>query len=393
MAATNELKTPELIGHERRWNALVNAFAKGVVPQTLLLSGLRHVGKTTMAKRYAQLLMCPNVEQSSTRMPCLSCKTCHQIEIEVFPDFKIYRPFVSAAKEGQLTAPESLDSSSFLISQARAFGDEAMYRPTVGARKVMVIAQADRMTEQAQQSLLKNFEEPIEGVHIVLLCENIGELLPTILSRCWHLPLTPAPDKAIRLWLQQSFDDGAQIEEAVRVARGLPGAAWREMQRLQSSETSDATRTAQIEEIVERILRSQAVGAFALTELALSTADKWGQENEKVAQQWEKYEAKQIGKKLTRSHAASFLDELSYAYWRRWQNEQNGESSTGISTDWADGLDQIRKTRHYILRNASTNLALDVLFGRLIATAQMSGSKSQNNSNARANVVQNARRF
>ncbi len=34
---------------------------------------------------------------------------------------------------------------------------------------------------------------------------------------------------------------------------------------------------------------------------------------------------------------------------------------------WSVGLDQIRKTRHYILHNANTNLALDVLFGRLIA--------------------------
>ncbi len=368
-------KSLELVGHQKRWQALVNAFAKGVVPQTLLISGARHVGKTTLVKRYAQLLMCPNVD-SSTRMPCLMCRTCHQIEIEVFPDFKIYRPVVSAAKENMVTAPESLDSSSFLIDQARAFGDEAMYRPTVGARKVMVIAQADRMTIPAQQSLLKNFEEPIEGVHIVLLSEGTGALLPTILSRCWHLPLTPATDNTIRSWLLESFDDSAQIEEAVRVARGLPGAAWREMQRMQSSEMNDQTRTSQIEEIVERILSSQAVGAFALTELALSTADKWGQEDEKVAQQWEKYEAKQIGKKLTRSHAASLLDELSYAYWRRWQRQQSGQSSTRSAAHWADGLDQIRKTRHYILRNASTNLALDVLFGRLISAAQEASGKS-----------------
>ena len=353
-AETQKFSAP--IGHERRWDALVNAFQKGMVPQTLLLSGPRHVGKTLLVKRFAQLLMCPNVDITSTRsVPCLACKTCHQIEIETFPDFKLYRPIISASKEGAVTAPENLDSSVFVIDQARAFRNEAMYRPTVGARKVMVIAQADRMNVPAQQALLKTFEEPIEGVNIVLLCEGNGTLLPTILSRCWQLPLALTTDRVIRSWLLEMNAEKNHIEEAVRVARGLPGAAWREIQRLKLPDVSLQTRTAQVDTIVNRILKSEPAGALALTEIATSTADVWGQEDEKIALQFEKYETKDMSKKLTRSRAASFLDELSYAYWRRWTNAANATQNATSRTrsmgvdeaePWARGLDQIRKTRH-----------------------------------------------
>ena len=62
--------------------------------------------------------------------------------------------------------------------------------------------------------------------------------------------------------------------------------------------------------------------------------------------------------------AARFLDELTLAGRARWICEENGEPGRRSGSL---RLDQIRKTRHYILRNANLNLALDVMFGRLIA--------------------------
>jgi hypothetical protein len=72
-----------------------------------------------------------------------------------------------------------------------------------------------------------------------------------------------------------------------------------------------------------------------------------------------------------------FLDELSIVYQARWeqalrQSTPAGAAGSGSAAPWSDGLDQIRKTRHYILRNANTNLALDVLFGRLISAQRAS---------------------
>ena len=361
------------IGHERRWDALVNAWRKDMVPQTLLLSGPRHVGKTLLVKHVAQLLMCPNVETSSTRSaPCGNCKTCHQIEIETFPDFKIYRPIVSSEKEARdrITAPEALEGSLINIYQAREFGLEAMRRPLVGQRKVMLICQAERMDEDAQNTLLKTFEEPIAGLTIILVCQNPDKILPTVRSRCWHLPLSATSSTRIAGWLRDEFPDAdeTRIENVARTSQGLAGAARRAMQR-----DAQSSREQQLADFVHLIQNASPVTALRLGEEASRLAKEW----------WDEDEAgdglkslKKGDAKFARSQVARFLDELSNVYRVKWAQAatQNATSSTRSdgadeAEPWARGLDQIRKTRHYILRNANTTLALDVLFMRLIRSA------------------------
>jgi len=269
------------------------------------------------------------------------------------------------------------------------------------------------MGEEAQNSLLKTFEEPARGLSIVLLCDNPDELLPTVLSRAWHLPLSLISDRAIQQWLQQTWMDvpANWIEEAVRVAAGRPGMAWREMRRLarhadsnstaNTSKKSPARRSAsastgpapesdapeeaiprfvQAMRLVDRITSSQPVGALGLTEEALRLARLWWEEDQAEE---EVRESKKGDAKVTRSALARLLDELATAYRARWmqsvrgaaQRSETGSGGAGNSAAkgeveaarWADGLDLMSKTRHYILRNANSNLALDVMFGRLIA--------------------------
>ena len=386
-------KESALIGHGPRWAALARAFAKGEVPQTLLISGAPQSGKWTFALRYAQLLLCPNVKSDEQGLPapCYHCRICHQIEIETFPDFVVMRPAVAAAKDSP-TAPEALDSSVIVIEMARDFSNEAARNPLVGKRKVMVINQAERMTHPAQNSLLKTLEEPGRGYTMLLLSSNPDQLLTTIISRCWHLPLGLAADAEITHWLGAQFSEASSdlIDEAVRVAAGRPGAAWRELRRLQRAPASDkaagksargqeapaaetdVARSVQAAQIVERIRRSQPVGALALTEEALRLARLWWAEDQlDEATTASKKEIK-ADAKVVRSGVARFLDELSTAYRTSWaasvkRAAPDGAQAVPEASVWADGLDQIRKTRHYILRNANTNLALDVMFGRLIA--------------------------
>ncbi|HEX8832906.1 MAG TPA: hypothetical protein VF719_01835, partial [Abditibacteriaceae bacterium] len=355
----------EIVGHEARWTALVRAFAKDSVPQTLLISGARHVGKTTLAKRFAKLLLCPQrVEIEGLPEPCGKCRTCHQIDIETFPDFRIFRPIVSSAKEERdwVTAPEDLEGSILTVDVARKFGDEAIRRPMIGARKVMVLAQAERMNIEAQNSLLKTFEEPARGLTIILLTENARELLPTVLSRCWHLPLGLAHDDATQSWLGRTFPAVAPavLQEAVAVAGGRPGAAWREIERLARGGEETMPRFAQMTQLVARIEKSQPVGALGLTEETLRLAKEWWAEDHADGDKT----GKKGDAKVVRSSVVRVLDELAIAYRARWKAAIAGAQGAEA---FAVGLDQIRKTRHYILRNANTNLALDVLFGRLIA--------------------------
>lgn len=436
MSSTSPVSTAafQIIGHEKRWAALARAFAKDQVPETLLISGPAHIGKSTLALRLAQLLLCPhsreNARAISTHVgersdsgqlpfPCGVCRVCHQVEIETFPDYRVYRPVVSAAggERDWIVASGALEGSVIPIDMARRFGDEAMRRPSVGTRKVMVMQQAERMGDEAQNSLLKTFEEPGRGLAIMLLCDNPDELLSTVLSRAWHLPLGLTPDRAIQKWLHEQWTQApAQwIEEAVRVAAGRPGMAWREMRRLarhadangsngatngasnvskkpvaKSSDASDEAlpRFVQAARLVERITSSQAVGALGLSEEAQRLARLWWEEDQaEEARDAKKGDAKKGDAKVTRSALARFLDELATAYRARWMQSaqgnavKNGAARREVEAAlWADGLDLIRKTRHYILRNANSNLALDVMFGRLIGAWHGPGATRERSS-------------
>ncbi len=364
-----------LLGHEAKWRALRRAFARDQIPQTMLITGPSQVGKWTFALRFAQLLLCPHSLENERDLPapCGVCRTCHQVEIETFPDFRVCRPIVS--KTNPVTAPEALDSSRILMESARDFFTEATYRPTSGPRKVMIIQQADRMNENAQNSLLKTFEEPIEGLKIVLLTDQPAQLLDTIRSRCWEVPLGVVSQREMRAWLQSQWPDLTPdaIERVLLRCAGRPGraklAAEQEVAALQSG-GKVISRADELVQFMQRIERGVPVGALKLSEDAQVLAERWGEEDQinrvRVAGNDSDEEGdRKLGRALVRAQLMRFLDELSNAYRVRWLHSLNANQAQ-MAPIWAEGLDQIGKTRHYILRNANANLALDTLFLRLV---------------------------
>ncbi len=348
-----------LIGHQARWNALTRAFAKGIVPQTLLITGPPHVGKTTFVTLYAQLLLCADVQTDAAGLPapCGVCKPCHQVAIGTFPDYRFFRPVISATEPTD--APEGLDSSVIIIDQARKFNREAEMKPIVGARKVLVVHQFERVTEPAQNAMLKTLEEPPASTSLVLTSENPRRLRETILSRCWHLQLVPAPLSEISDWLGAQFPDATanQIDIALRACLGRPGAARRELERLQNATDENGSRFQIASAMLNRLDAASPVAALGFTVEAIKWADAWWDEDAGA-----QADAKKLASKGKRAAAARFLDELMVAARARWMNDP---------TSYAQGaarLDQMRKAREHILRNANAQLALDVMFGRLIAT-------------------------
>ena len=347
-----------LIGHQARWDALARAFAKGIVPQTLLISGPPHVGKTTFVTRYAQLLLCADLQTDAQGLPapCGVCKPCHQVEIGTFPDYRFFRPVISKAEP--VDAPEALDSSAILVETARRFNREAELKPVAGARKVLVMHQFERANDEAQNAMLKTLEEPPASTSLVLTSENPRRLRETILSRCWHLQLVPAPLSEIGAWLPTQFPDATaeQTDIALRACLGRPGAAWRELERLQSATGESGSRFQIAWEMLGRLDGALPVGALGLTAEAIKWADLWWEQDA-----GDEADAKKLASKGKRAAAARFLDELMIAARARWMNDPNSYSQG------AARLDQMRRAREHILRNANLQLALDVMFGRLIA--------------------------
>jgi DNA polymerase III delta prime subunit len=105
------------------------------------------------------------------------CISCRKIENNIYPDVFWVRP------------PE--DSSSTKIEQIRELRHQISLKPYEGRWKVFIINDADLMTEEAANCLLKTLEEPPGSSVVILVTTNIGALLPTIMSRCQVVKFEP----------------------------------------------------------------------------------------------------------------------------------------------------------------------------------------------------------
>jgi DNA polymerase-3 subunit delta' len=162
-----------VVGHEWAVEMLQRAIAGNRLSHAYLLSGPAQVGKTTLAKAFAQALLC----EVSPGNPCGACRTCHRIEQGRYPDVQV----ISAEK------------NTIQIEQVRNLSADAALAPLEGKRKVFIIREIERATPPAANALLKTLEEPPPHVILVLTAVRRDQVLPTILSRCQLVGLRALP--------------------------------------------------------------------------------------------------------------------------------------------------------------------------------------------------------
>ncbi len=116
---------------------------------------------------------------------------------------------------------------SIRVDQVRALQRRLVTRPTLGARRAVIIDPVDNMETAAANALLKSLEEPPVGTFFLLVSHRPGGLLPTIRSRCRGLHFAPLSDKTLHAELRASHPeaDARAVDAAVIAARGSPGVA------------------------------------------------------------------------------------------------------------------------------------------------------------------------
>ena len=165
-----------IIGHEEIIGHLKNAIESGKISHSYIFTGEPGSGKKLLAGTFAATLQC---EAGGTE-PCQKCDSCKKAMGKNHPDIIM----VSHEKPGTITIDEIRDQVI----------NDIDIRPYYSPYKIYIIADADLMTPQAQNALLKTIEEPPEYAVILLLTNNIGGLLPTIQSRCVRLDLKVVDD-------------------------------------------------------------------------------------------------------------------------------------------------------------------------------------------------------
>lgn len=198
-------------GQQRAKRMLLGGLSSGKVSHAYIFQGPPGTGKKEAAHAFAKALLCPNGREGACG-ECLSCRKAdsgnHTGIVQIQPD-----------------------GASVKIDQLRELQRGFAYRNTSGSeRQVYIVHQADAMTPQAANSLLKFLEEPGSPVVAILIAVNGQALLPTIRSRAQTIPFVPlAPDEMERTLIEEGLS-APLVRAAVRLTAGLDAA--RELSQL-----------------------------------------------------------------------------------------------------------------------------------------------------------------
>lgn len=173
------------------------------VPHAIILEGAPGTGRRTLANMLARAIAC-----TGDNKPCGVCECCR---IGDNPDIVTVTP----------------DKSTITVDRIRAVRDEAYILPNQSDKRVFIIPDANLMNEQAQNALLKVFEEPPQRIAFILTCEYSGQLLGTVVSRAAVLKLTAPSENSAAEYIAAKYPEYERdmINDAVASECGNIGRA------------------------------------------------------------------------------------------------------------------------------------------------------------------------
>jgi DNA polymerase III subunit delta' len=201
------MKFSSLIGNERIKRLLKRAVAEERIGQSLIFAGQRGVGKHQFALALAQAINCQQPVEGDA---CGLCATCKKFAARQFTDVKTILP----------------DGQFIKIEQTREMLREAYFMPYEGRRRVYLLDEAERLKEQAANSILKTLEEPPDTSLLILITAKPYALLETIRSRCQMMNFAPLAADELEAYLAANYK--RPLDETrllARLARGSLGRA------------------------------------------------------------------------------------------------------------------------------------------------------------------------
>lgn len=208
------------------WVALLQR--RTALPHALLLHGPSGLGKTALARAFAQSLLCENPGPKG--LACGACPACGWFALGNHPDFRVVEPEALAeppAAEGEGT-PKSAAAPSrqIKVDQVRELQGFLAVGTHRGGLRVILVRPAEAMNAATANALLKSLEEPPPGTLFLLVSSAPDRLLPTVRSRCQRVAVRAADADAALPWLAaQGVKDA---EAKLRYAGRAPLAALEE---------------------------------------------------------------------------------------------------------------------------------------------------------------------
>lgn len=210
-------------GNAHAVRTLERMAASGRIPQTLLFAGPEGVGKATLARRFASLLLrdTERIERDDLSLPANT--DILEAREKWVAEKRNEDPLLFATHPDFVTFPPDGPLRQLSLPQMRLLKERAPFTPLTGTRRIFLIDHVDRAGESATNSLLKILEEPPEHLLIIMTAENAYDLLITIRSRSVILSLSPlAPEEMRGFAVSRQLD---QADKRIALAGGSPGVA------------------------------------------------------------------------------------------------------------------------------------------------------------------------
>ncbi|KAF3981056.1 MAG: DNA polymerase III subunit delta' [Methylococcales symbiont of Hymedesmia sp. n. MRB-2018] len=169
------------------WSQLVQVIKQQRIPQALLFSGNKGVGKHVLARRFAQALLClsPSLDGNG----CGQCRRCKLFLADTHPDYKMLAPDETG--------------KAITVSMVRQLTTQLSLKPQFDGQRVVIINPADKLNNAAANAFLKYLEEPTERTTLILIAEKPTKLPATICSRCQKLFISTPNQSDIEPWLKK----------------------------------------------------------------------------------------------------------------------------------------------------------------------------------------------
>jgi len=196
----------EVVGQKPVVKTLQNSIKRNRIAHAILFSGVRGVGKTTLARLMAKALNCEN---GPTPVPCNTCLSCTQV------------------MSGSSFDLHEIDGASNRgIQEVRELKDRIKYLPTSSRYKTIIIDEVHMLTTEAFNALLKTLEEPPDHVYFIFATTELHKIPITILSRCQRYELQRVGSEELALHFNRlAQSEGIELEKGalsliVREAEG-----------------------------------------------------------------------------------------------------------------------------------------------------------------------------
>ena len=174
---------------QQNWDHLCDYRSQNRIPQALLITGTKGLGKQQLAAQFATALLCAKPQDNG--LACGHCDSCLLLKAQTHPDF--------------IEIKSEEPGKAITIGQIRNLVTRLTLKPQFDAYRVVIVNPADLMNTAAANAFLKCLEEPTERTIILLITDKPARLPATIVSRCQKLAVITPNKKVVLAWMERLF--------------------------------------------------------------------------------------------------------------------------------------------------------------------------------------------